>query len=102
MKSHAAPFAPPGFTSAPPTRPDGEAQLFGQMPMYMMQSAQRGYQPHTGSPNIHLPSNNIQFDDLMNQDEWANTFLDPSLGLNNNQPPFGRQQFGPQGQGGWR
>jgi hypothetical protein len=67
--------------------------------------AQRGYQPHNGSPNVQLPSNNLQFDELINQDEWANTFLDPSLGLNNGQAQFnGRAHYGPQGQGmdSWR
>ncbi|RYG27805.1 hypothetical protein EON81_29575 [bacterium] len=91
-----------------PRRPDSDVQLYGSMPMYLMQGAQtsRGYLPHNGSPNVHLPSSNLQFDDLLNQDEWANTFLDPSMGLSNGQPPFpgGRSQFAPQGQGmgGWR
>jgi hypothetical protein len=105
MKSHPTPFAPPGFGL--PRRPDNDVQLYGSMPMYLMQGAQtsRGYPPHSGSPNVHLPSNNLQFDDLLNQEEWTNTFLDPSMVLNNGQPPFaGRSQFAPQGQGmgGWR
>tara|TARA_R110002003_G_scaffold143_1_gene13208 strand:+ start:10019 stop:10921 length:903 start_codon:yes stop_codon:yes gene_type:complete len=105
MKSHPTPFAPPGF--GPPRRPDNDVQLYGSMPMYLMQGAQtsRGYPPHSGSPNVHLPSNNLQFDDLLNQEEWTNTFLDPSMVLNNGQPPVvGRSQFAPQGQGmgGWR
>jgi len=99
IKSHLAAFAPPGITTGPPSRPGSEAQFFGQMPMYMMQGAPRGYQPHTGSPNVHLPSNNVQFDDLMSQDEWANTFLDPSMSLNNGQPPYGGQG---QNMGNWR
>jgi hypothetical protein len=103
IKSHAA-YAPPGFGAR---RPDGDVQLFGQMPMYLMQGgqAQRGYPPHNGSPNVHLASNNLQFDDLMNQDEWANTFLDPNMGLNNGQAQFtGRSQYAAPGQGmsGWR
>ncbi|KAH3996273.1 hypothetical protein HBH98_116410 [Parastagonospora nodorum] len=106
IKPHAAQFAPPGFGANQPRR-DGDVQLFGQMPMYLMQGgqAQRGFQPHHGSPNMHLPSNNLQFDDLLNQDEWANSFLDPSLGLNNSPAQFGgRGQFAPSGQGmgGWR
>ncbi|KAF2032377.1 hypothetical protein EK21DRAFT_60926 [Setomelanomma holmii] len=108
MKSHPAPFAPPGFGA--PRRPHSDVQLYGSMPMYMMQGGQpsRGYAPHTGSPNVHLPSNNLQFDDLLNQEEWANTFLDPSMGMNNGQPQFpgnNRSQFAPQqgqGMGGWR
>lgn len=100
IKSHSAPYPPPGFP-----RRDGE--MYGQMPMYLMQGgqAQRGYQPHHGSPNVQLPSNNLQFDELINQDEWANTFLDPSLGLNTGQAQFnGRAHYGPQGQGmgSWR
>jgi hypothetical protein len=54
---------------------------------------------------VHLASNNLQFDDLMNQDEWANTFLDPNMGLNNGQAQFtGRSQYAAPGQGmsGWR
>jgi hypothetical protein len=108
VKSHPAPYAPPGFGPPHPRRPDGEVQLFGQMPMYLMQGQgqdQRGFQAPNGSPNVHLPSSNLQFDDLMSQDEWANSFLDPSLGLNNGQAPYGgRSQYGApgQGMGGWR
>jgi hypothetical protein len=104
-KTHPAQFASPGFGTNHPRR-DGDVQLFGQMPMYLMQGqAQRGYSPHNGSPNVHLPNNNLQFDDLLTQDEWANTFLNPNMGLNNSQAQFGgRGQFAPQGQGmgGWR
>jgi hypothetical protein len=108
VKSHPAPYAPPGFGPPHPRRPDGEVQLFGQMPMYLMQGQgqdQRGFQAPNGSPNVHLPSSNLQFDDLMSQDEWANSFLDPSLGLNNGQARYGgRSQYGApgQGMGGWR
>jgi hypothetical protein len=107
-KSHAGPYAPPGFGPPHLRRPEGDAQLFGQPPMYLMQGQgqdQRGYQEPNGSPIVHLPSSNLQFDDLMNQDEWANSFLDPSLGLNNGQAPYGgRSQYGApgQGMGGWR
>jgi hypothetical protein len=104
VKSHPAAYAPPGFGAR---RPDSDVQLYGQMPMYLMQGgqAQRGYQPHNGSPNVQLPSNNMQFDDLMNQDEWANTFLDPNMSMNNSQAQFtGRSQYAApgQGMGGWR
>jgi hypothetical protein len=108
IKPHPAAYAPPGFGHNQSRRPEGDVQLFGQMPMYLMQGgqAQRGYQPHSGSPNVHLPSNNLPFDDLMTQDEWANAFLDPSLSMNNGgQGQFGgRPQFAAQGQGmgGWR
>jgi hypothetical protein len=105
VKSHPAQFAPPGFGANQPRR-DGDVQLYGQMPMYLMQGgqAQRGYQPHNGSPNIHLASNNLQFDDLLTQDEWTNTFLDPNMSLNSQAQFGGRGQFAPQGQGmgGWR
>ncbi|KAH8701285.1 fungal-specific transcription factor domain-containing protein [Phaeosphaeriaceae sp. PMI808] len=107
MKSHPAPFPPPNFITRPPRRADNDVQLFGQMPMYLMQGAQtqRGFQSHDGNPNVHLPHNNLQYEDLLNQDEWANTFLDSNMGMSNGQAPFsGRSQFEPQGQGlsGWR
>jgi hypothetical protein len=104
IKSHPAQFAPPAYGAGIPRRPDSEVQLFGQMPMYVMQGAQvqQGYQPHTGSP---LPGSNLPFDDLLSQDEWANSFLNHNLGLDNNQTPYGeRSQYAPQGQGmgGWQ
>jgi hypothetical protein len=100
IKPNPAQFAPPGFAR----RSDGEVQLFGQMPMYLVQGAQaqQGYQPHANSP---VPGNNLQFDDLLNQEEWDNTFLDPHMGLHNGPASFGgRPQYGApgQGMGGWR
>jgi len=65
-------------------RPDADTQMFGQMPMYMQQRP-----TYQGSPNAHLTSNNIQFDDLMTHEEWANTFLDPNMA-------FAGRQFAPQ------
>ncbi|KAL5116882.1 Gypsy retrotransposon integrase-like protein 1 [Pleosporales sp. CAS-2024a] len=103
MKSFPVQFAVPIYGANQPRR-EGDVQLFGQVPMFLMQGgqAQRGYQPHDSTP---LASNNLQFDDLLNQDEWANNFIDPNLALNDNQAPFaGRGQFAPpgQGMGGWR
>jgi hypothetical protein len=53
---------------------------------------------------VHMAGSNMQFDDLMSQDEWANSFLDPTLGLNNGQVYGGRAPYGAsaQGMGGWR
>jgi hypothetical protein len=95
-KSQSAAYPPPSSG-----RHDSEAHLFG--PMYMMQGAQGGYQPHGGSPNVHMPGNGLQFDELMTQEEWANTFLDPSLSLINHRPTFnGNSHFGSgPGMGGW-
>jgi hypothetical protein len=98
-------FAPGPYPTRPPRRADSETAIYGHMPMYGMQGAQQIYRSQNDSPNVTMTSNNIQFDQLMTHDEWANTFLDPSLGLNDGQPAFGGpQQFGPQGQnmGGWR
>ncbi|KAJ4361970.1 Gypsy retrotransposon integrase-like protein 1 [Neocucurbitaria cava] len=87
---------------------DNEVQLYGPMPMYLMQGAQgqgqRGYPPQAGGSHMQIPGQNMQFDDLLNQEEWAQTFLDPGIGLNNARPPYGASQFGPQGpgMGGWR
>jgi hypothetical protein len=104
IKSHPVQFATPGYGPGHQTRPEGDAQLYGQMPMYLMQGAQgqQVYQPHAGNA---LPSGNLQFDDLLTQDEWANSFLDPSLGLDSAHTPFeGRQQYAPPGpgMGGWQ
>jgi len=88
-----------------PTKPsangqgtDSDVQLFGPMPMYLMQGAQNNPQSalqnqnqDQGGPgqNGHLDLNGIgQFegstmnlDDLFSGEEWANTFLDQGLGL---------------------
>lgn len=103
MKSYSAMFAPSSLR-----RHESEAQLFGPMPMYLMQTAQaqRGHPLHSGSPSMHhIPGQNMQFDELLNQEEWAQTFVDPGMGLPSSRTPFGgNTQFQPpgQGMGGWR
>lgn len=106
IKSYPTMFAPsnvPGLR-----RHESEAQLFGPMPMYLMQAAQaqRGHPLHSNSPSMHhIPGQNMQFDELLNQDDWAQTFVDPGMGLPSSRTPFGgNTQFQPpsQGMGGWR
>lgn len=109
MKSHTAGFAPGTMPPGLQRRHESEAQLFGGIPMYLMQGAQapRGYPLHSGSPSLHsIPGQNIQFDDLLNQEEWSQSFIDPSLGMPNLRTPFGgNSHFAPPGSGmggGWR
>lgn len=108
MKPQGTVFGPAGHPMAGPRRLDNDVQLFSHgVPMYLLQNqqAQRGYQPHGSNPSVHLPGNNIQFDDLLSQEEWANTFLDPAMSLSNGRQPFnGHPQFTQQeqGMGGWR
>ncbi|XPT04236.1 Gypsy retrotransposon integrase-like protein 1 [Ascochyta lentis] len=107
MKPYPAMFAPSSMPPGPPRRHESEAQLFGHMPMYLMQAAQtqRSHPLHSGSPSMHhIPGQNMQFDELLNQEEWAQTFMDPGLGLPNPRTPFGgNTQFQPPGSGmGWR
>ena len=106
MKSYPAMYAPSNVPTI--RRHESEAQLFGPMPIYLMHAAQaqRGHPLHSGSPNMHhIPGQNMQFDELLNQDEWAQTFMDPGMGLPSSRTPFGgNTQFQPpgQGMGGWR
>jgi hypothetical protein len=108
MKSHPAGYAPNAAPTGPPRRHDSEAQLFGGMPMYLMQSAQppRGFPLHSGSPSLHsIPGQGMQFDDLLNQEEWSQSFMDPGIGMPNSRTPFGGNvHFAPPGtgMGGWR
>ncbi|KAF2854085.1 hypothetical protein T440DRAFT_486702 [Plenodomus tracheiphilus IPT5] len=108
IKSHPAMFAPTGMPQGGPGRRlnDNEAQLFGNMPMYLMQGAHpyRGFPPHNGSPHMQMSGPNMQFDDLLNHDEWAQTFLDPALSMSSARPPMGsNQQYQPgPGMNGWR
>jgi len=100
-KSHPALFAP---TSMPNVQVrhmnDNEAQLFGPMPMYLMQGAQqyRGYPPQ---PGMQMPGpNNMQFDELMTHEDWSQSFMDPALSMNNGRQPLSsNQHFSQQG---WR
>lgn len=108
IKSYPAMFAPSSVPTSSLRRHDSEAQLFGPMPMYLMQAAQaqRGHPLHSSSPSMHhIPGQNIQFDELLNQEEWAQTFMDPGMGLPSSRTPFGANtQFQPPGPGvgGWR
>lgn len=107
MKPYPAMFAPSSMP-ADPRRHESEAQLFGPVPMYLMQAGQgqRGHQLHSGSPSMHqIPGQNLQFDELFNQEEWSQTFMDPGMGLQSSRTPFGgNAQFQPSGpgMGGWR
>jgi hypothetical protein len=106
MKSYPAMYAPSNVPTI--RRHESEAQLFGPMPMYLMQAAQaqRGHPLQSGSPSMHhISGQNMQFDELLNQDEWTQTFMDPGMGLPSSRTPFGgNTQFQPpgQGMGGWR
>lgn len=108
MKAYPAMFASSGIPTSSLRRHDSEAQLFGPMPMYLMQAAQaqRGHPLHSGSPSMHhMPGQNMQFDELLNQEEWAQTFMDPAMGLSSSRTPFGgNTQFQPPGPGvgSWR
>jgi hypothetical protein len=95
-KGQSAMFAPTSMPNGPGRHMnDNEAQLFGPMPMYLMQGAQqyRGYPPQ---PGMQMPGANMQFDEMMGQEDWAQTFMDPALTMNNGRPG---QQFN---QHGWR
>lgn len=108
MKPYPAIFAPSGMPAGTLRRPESEAQLFGPMPVYLMQAAQaqRGHPLHSGSPSMHhIPGQNMQFDELLNQEEWTQTFMNSGIGLPNSRTPFsGNTHFQPPGagMGGWR
>lgn len=84
LKGHPAMFAPTSMPNGSGRQQtDNEAQLFGPMPMYMMQGAQqyRGYPPQ---PGMQMPgSSNVQFDELLNQEDWSQSFMDPALNMGN-------------------
>ncbi|KAF2685973.1 hypothetical protein K458DRAFT_386981 [Lentithecium fluviatile CBS 122367] len=109
--------SPPAFNSTGgmgsaqmgPRRSDNEVQLLGPMPMYLMQGAQqRGVhsQPTSQPPQIPLQdSTNLNFDEIFIGEEWAQTFMDPGLGLSGHGTGYGgHPNFGPagSGMGGWR
>jgi hypothetical protein len=100
LKGQPAMFAPTSIPNGSGRHlNDSEAQLFGPMPMYLMQGAQqyRGYPPQ---PGMQMPGANMQFDEMMGQEDWAQSFMDPALTMNNGRPPHGgNQQFA---QHGWR
>lgn len=98
IKGHATMFAPTSMPSGQGRlQSDNEAQLFGPVPMYLMQGSQqyRSYQPQLG---MDIPGpNNVQFSELLNQEDWSQSFMDPALNMSNGRPPH--QQFIPHG---WR
>ena len=99
LKGHPAMFAPTSMPHAPARHMESEAQIFTSMPMYMMQGAQqyRGYPPQHGMPM--QASNNMPFDELMHQEDWSQSFMDPALNMNDARSSLGTQQFS---QNGWR
>jgi hypothetical protein len=88
MKPHPAPFVP-GMPVGPRRPNDSDVQLFGPMPMYLMHGAQQQgqlrYPPRPGPQNLQMAgtpeSGNLNFDDILGGDEWANTFMDQGMGL---------------------
>jgi len=97
-KGHPAMFAPTSMPNGQGRQHnDNEAQLFGPMPMYLMQGAQqyRGYPPQPGMQMSG--SNNMPFDELLNQEDWSQSFMDPGMNMNSGRPSH--QQFN---QHGWR
>ena len=106
MKPHPGMFAPTSMPTGPGRRVnENEAQLYGSMPLYLMQGAPayRQFPPQNGSPHMQMAGPNMQFDDLLNHDEWTQTFLDPAMGMNR-QPLGSNHQYGQQGpgMGPWR
>ncbi|KAF2744844.1 hypothetical protein M011DRAFT_448672 [Sporormia fimetaria CBS 119925] len=95
-----------------PRRPaDNDVELVGPMPMYLMQGAQqqgpRRFPPRTTPHNPHLvntpETGAFSFDDLMGGEEWANTFMDQSLGLSGVGTGFsGNPNVHPGSMPGWR
>ena len=117
MKSH-HPFSPAGMGPLPlgPRRPtDSEVQLFGPMPMYLMQGAQlagahgqRSFhtpmQAAQQNPPVSNPEN-MNFEELFGGDEWNSMFTDQGMGVGTGGPGFGGAPgFHPGGprMGGWR
>lgn len=113
MKPTPASYAPSPLSHMAPggRRSDNEVQLLGPMPMYLMQGAQhRGPHPQHTVPGAqaHLPGQNpgnMNFDEIFGGEEWAQTFMDPSLGLSGGGGYNGQPQYPPPpgpGMGGWQ
>ncbi|KAF1979334.1 hypothetical protein BU23DRAFT_576945 [Bimuria novae-zelandiae CBS 107.79] len=104
MKPSSVSYAPSPMANLPPgRRPENEAQLLGPMPMYLMQSAQHRSFPHSptvqGPPPPRVPGQNptnMNFDELFGGEEWAQTFMDPGLGLSGG-PGYGGTLYYPHG-----
>lgn len=105
VKSHPA-FVPSGGINMPtmPRRPtDNDVQLFGPMPMYLMQGAQQQgqvrYPPRPGAPNLPMSgtpeTGTMAFDDIIGGEEWANTFMDQGLGLSGPGSSYSNPAYGP-------
>ena len=106
MKPSPPAFSSPGPMSnlrMAPRRPDNEVQLLGPMPMYLMQGAQqRGFHPPptSAAPQMPLQDNtSMNFDEIFGSEEWAQTFMDPQLGLHGQGPAYGNQSNFPNGPG---
>ncbi|KAL5388762.1 hypothetical protein DPSP01_002868 [Paraphaeosphaeria sporulosa] len=100
---------PPQYTGT--GRPDNEVQLLGPMPMYLMQGAQhRSFHPQPGvhgPPPPQIPGQNpanMSFDEIFGGEEWAQTFMDPGLGLSGGPGYGGPPHFGAgaPNMGGWQ
>lgn len=107
VKPHEAAFGQPGHAQGGMRRIDGNAQFFGHNPAYMMQGqpGSRGFHSDHNTQPMPMPGSNLQFDELLAQEEWANSFIDPALGMaNGRQPVHGHAHFAGQGpgMGGWR
>lgn len=112
-KPNPASYAPGPMADLPlgSRRPDNEVQLLGPMPMYLMQGAQHHGAQHQTHPNLHGPpppsipgQPNMSFDEIFGGEEWAQTFMDPGLGLSGAPGYGGPPHFGPGGpnMGGWQ
>jgi hypothetical protein len=103
QKGNPGMYAPTSMPSGPERRMnDNEAQLYGPMPMYLMQGAQQyrgGYPSQPGGQHMQMQGSNVPFDDLLHQEDWSHQFMDPALNMNSPRPPLGNTQFG---QHGWR
>ncbi|KAL1600592.1 Gypsy retrotransposon integrase-like protein 1 [Paraconiothyrium brasiliense] len=111
VKPSAATYTSSPLANVPPglRRPDNEVQLLGPMPMYLMQGAQhRSFhaQPHVHGPPPQIPGQNptnMNFDEIFGGEEWAQTFMDPGLGLSGGHGYGGPPHYGAGGPnlGGW-
>jgi hypothetical protein len=105
-KTHPVMFGPTSMPAG--SGRSNEAHIFNPMPMYLMQGAQayRGFPPpQSGGSHMPIPGSNMHSDDIMNQEDWSQSFFDPALGTPGTRPPLGPDSpFNQQGtpMGGWR
>ncbi|KAF2712963.1 hypothetical protein K504DRAFT_472475 [Pleomassaria siparia CBS 279.74] len=116
MKPQPTTYSPSALSNVQmePRRPDdNNVQLFGPMPMYLMQGSQlagaqnqRGFRPQPTPQQGQVPgSDSMNFDDIFGGEEWANTFMDQGLGLGGSGSGFGDNYGinpGAPGSGSWR